>query len=108
MQALTKQENVVAELITNEFTVDEISVKLCISSHTVVSHKKNIFQKLDVKNIAGVARKYVIAHKDLFFSVVFLSIQFYCISIDTQQVRIFKTAKTAKVSRVIKGKRNEG
>lgn len=79
MKSLTKQQFKVAWLITLGYTVDEISVKLFISDHTVISHKKEIFKKLDVRNIAGVAREFVLAHKELFIVPLFLLVQ--CLSV---------------------------
>jgi len=39
-----------------EYSAKEIAQKLCISYHTAISHKKNIMQKLNVKNSAGMVR----------------------------------------------------
>jgi len=53
---LTSRELEVLELIGKEFTTPEIAEKLCISQHTVISHRKNLLQKLNVKNTAGLVR----------------------------------------------------
>lgn len=53
---LTTRELEVLELIGDEFTTPEIADKLCISQHTVISHRKNLLQKLNVKNTAGLVR----------------------------------------------------
>ncbi len=54
---LSKREFEVLQLISYEYTIDEIAKKLYVSSHTVVSHRKNLFVKMDAKNMAGVVRK---------------------------------------------------
>ncbi len=53
---LTSREREIVQLISQEFTTDEIAEKLFISVKTVESHKNNLFQKLGVKNSAGVVR----------------------------------------------------
>jgi DNA-binding NarL/FixJ family response regulator len=50
---LSKREKEIIQLIAKEYTTDEIADKLIISKHTVEAHRKNIFFKLQVKNIAG-------------------------------------------------------
>lgn len=54
---LSRREKDIIDLISKEFTTDEIAEKLCISKHTVEAHRKNIFSKLQVKNIAGLVKK---------------------------------------------------
>jgi len=53
---LTARELEVLELIGNEYTTPEIATKLCVSQHTIISHRKNLLQKLQVKNTAGLVR----------------------------------------------------
>ncbi len=53
---LTTRESEVLTLISQELTTDEIAEKLFISAKTVESHKSNLFQKLGVKNSAGLIR----------------------------------------------------
>ena len=50
---LTEREIEIVDLIANEKTSSEIANKLFISLSTVESHRKNIFNKLRVKNVAG-------------------------------------------------------
>lgn len=57
MKDLSTREKEVLYLIAYEFTMKEISAKLSISHHTVISHRKNLFLKLDAKNTAGLIRK---------------------------------------------------
>ena len=54
---VTKREREIINLIAQEFTVDEIAEKLFLSKHTVETHKKNIFFKLQVKTNAGLVKK---------------------------------------------------
>ena len=54
---ITKRETEILELIAYELTTKEIANKLYISTHTVISHRKNLMAKLDVKNTAGLVRK---------------------------------------------------
>lgn len=53
---LTRREREILELISKEYTTDEMSNKLCISSKTVEAHRSNLIQKLGVRNTAGVLR----------------------------------------------------
>ena len=54
---LTDREKEIIQLIANEYTTDEIAEKLYTSKNTVETHRKNIFYKLQVKNIAGLIKK---------------------------------------------------
>lgn len=56
---LSQREKEIIGLIAKEFTTDEIAVKLNISKNTIETHRKNIFFKLQVKNIAGLIYKAV-------------------------------------------------
>lgn len=58
---LTRRETEILELITNEYTNPEIAEKLFISIRTVDTHRRNLLDKLDVKNTAGLV-KYAIKH----------------------------------------------
>lgn len=53
---LSHREKDVLRLIVDEYTTKEIALKLCISQHTVESHRKNIISKLNVKNVAGLVK----------------------------------------------------
>lgn len=50
---LTKREVEVMILLARAYTVNESAEKLCISAHTVETHKKNIMAKLKLKNKAA-------------------------------------------------------
>ncbi|OFX52081.1 MAG: hypothetical protein A2046_06045 [Bacteroidetes bacterium GWA2_30_7] len=53
---LTKREREIIKLISNEFTNQEIADKLFISARTVDTHRRNLLQKLGVKNTAGLVK----------------------------------------------------
>lgn len=53
---LTKREVEIIRLIASEMTNQEIADKLNISLRTVDTHRRNLLQKLGVKNTAGLVR----------------------------------------------------
>lgn len=53
---ISAREKEVLQLIAYEHTAKEIAKKLYISTHTVISHRKNLFSKLGVRNTAGMIR----------------------------------------------------
>ncbi len=53
---LSRREQEVLKLIIQEFTTSEIAEKLFISQNTVETHRKNLLQKLNVRNTAGLVR----------------------------------------------------
>lgn len=68
---LSEREVEVITLIAEGLTNPEISEKLFLSKHTVNTHRKNIMQKLGVKNTAGIVmyavkEKYTTPNKYLF------------------------------------------
>ena len=50
---LSKRETEVLQLIINQFETDEIAEKLNLSLFTIRTHRRNIFEKLGVRNLAG-------------------------------------------------------
>jgi len=54
---LTKREKEVLKLIAEEKTTPKIAEELFISSHTVISHRKNLLVKFEVKNSVGLVKK---------------------------------------------------
>ncbi len=56
-QQISHRERQVLELIAYENTNNEIAQKLYISDQTVKTHRKNLLQKLSVKNTAGLVRR---------------------------------------------------
>ncbi|MEE9373057.1 MAG: helix-turn-helix transcriptional regulator [Saprospiraceae bacterium] len=57
LNKISPREREVLYLLAYEYTTDMIANKLYISYHTVVSHRKNLLAKLDVKNVAGLVRR---------------------------------------------------
>ncbi len=56
LSVLSDREVEILSLIAKGKTSTEISEELHISSRTVETHRKNIHQKLDIRNIAGLVR----------------------------------------------------
>ncbi|WP_162128260.1 response regulator transcription factor [Flavobacterium phycosphaerae] len=55
--SLSEREIEIVQLIAREFTTSDIATELNISINTVENHRKSIFVKLDVKNVAGMIRE---------------------------------------------------
>jgi DNA-binding NarL/FixJ family response regulator len=55
--ALTTKELTIMQLIIREFTTVDIAKELQLSVNTIENHRKNIFNKLDVSNVAGMVRE---------------------------------------------------
>jgi DNA-binding NarL/FixJ family response regulator len=53
LEGLTSRELEVLQLVACGFLNKQIADKLSISLHTVISHRKNITRKLQIKTIAG-------------------------------------------------------
>lgn len=56
LNQLTEREKEVLKLIAEECSTKEIAEKLFISPNTVETHRKNLFSKLKVKNLAGLVK----------------------------------------------------
>jgi DNA-binding NarL/FixJ family response regulator len=56
MSDLTQSETEIVKLIADGYTTKEIAAKKHISSHTVMTHRKNIFRKLGISNISELIR----------------------------------------------------
>lgn len=54
--SLTKREFEVLECVAEGLTTDQIASKLFVASSTIITHRKNIMQKLEVKNVAEMIR----------------------------------------------------
>jgi|TARA_B110000902_G_C14220409_1_gene554893 DNA-binding CsgD family transcriptional regulator len=54
---ITTREKEIIQLISEEYSTANIAVKLFLSKHTIETHKKNIFLKLQVHNAAGLIKK---------------------------------------------------
>ncbi len=62
--SLTLREKEIIALICKEYTTREIAGKLKLSPLTIETHRKNIFLKLKVKNIAGLVKFAIHNHLD--------------------------------------------
>ena len=56
LEHLTNREKEVLKLIAEEYTNPEIADKLFLSARTVDTHRRNLLQKLQVKNTAGLVK----------------------------------------------------
>lgn len=56
---LTSREREILELIIAEQTAQEIGEKLFLSVNTITTHRKNLLQKFQVRNTAGLVREAV-------------------------------------------------
>ncbi|MBN1790037.1 MAG: helix-turn-helix transcriptional regulator [Bacteroidales bacterium] len=65
-EVISEREKDVLKLVAIGMTNKEIAEKLYISSHTVITHRKNITSKLGIKTIAGLT-VYAIIHKLISF-----------------------------------------
>jgi DNA-binding NarL/FixJ family response regulator len=54
--SLTRREVEVIRCIAQEMTTKEMADNLFISEHTVMTHRKNLLRKLEVKNAAGLVK----------------------------------------------------
>lgn len=54
---LTRREKEILQLVGRSMTSRQIAEVLSISIHTVENHRKHLFQKFDVTNVAGLIRK---------------------------------------------------
>ncbi|WP_159947527.1 helix-turn-helix transcriptional regulator [Polaribacter septentrionalilitoris] len=55
-QSLTKQEKTILKLVTKGYNSKQIGEQLFISKHTVITHRKNIYTKLDASSLADLIR----------------------------------------------------
>lgn len=78
MKTLTTQEKKVAKYIANGYVGKQIANELCVSTHTIHTHTRNIRRKWQANNIADITRKYILALDDpkkVLLSLMFLTIQ---------------------------------
>ena len=54
---ISPREHEILYLIAFENSSKEIAKELYISEHTVITHRKNLLLKMEVKNTAGLIRK---------------------------------------------------
>ena len=55
MSSLSKREKEILRLVVQGYTDKQVAGELNISSHTAITHRKNIISKLKVKNTASLA-----------------------------------------------------
>jgi DNA-binding CsgD family transcriptional regulator len=53
---LSKRELQILHLLAYEYQTHEIAAELFISPHTVITHRRNLLTKLEVRNTAGMVR----------------------------------------------------
>ncbi|WAC10772.1 response regulator transcription factor [Dyadobacter pollutisoli] len=53
---LSKREVEILRLVASEYSTNRIANELCISDKTVETHRRNLFQKLGVKNSVGLTK----------------------------------------------------
>ncbi len=58
-EALTAREHEILQFIVKGFSYKEIAAQCAISAHTLNSHIKNIYQKLNIHSRAEIAAKYL-------------------------------------------------
>ena len=54
---LTPRQHQVLMLISNEYTTEEIARELGLAVGTIEVHRKALFQKFKVRNVAGLVKK---------------------------------------------------
>jgi len=54
---ITPREEQVLHQISFGLTTKEIASKLYVSDHTIISHRKNLLEKLEARNVAGLIRR---------------------------------------------------
>ena len=114
---ISPREMQVAELLAWGFTNKEISRQLFVSGETVKTHRKNIYEKLQLHNLADLTRWYFAETNNLnfgmkpvlkriivaFFLTLTVAIEYF--HIDAMRTRTVR-AKTEIVSRA-KGRRKK-
>ena len=55
-QTLTKREKEILKLIANDFSNNDVSEALFISTHSVKTHRRNIYRKLDIQKTSQLVR----------------------------------------------------
>lgn len=53
---LSKREIEILRLVASEYSTNKIASELCISDKTVETHRRNLFQKLGVRNSVGLTK----------------------------------------------------
>ncbi|MCE6991046.1 LuxR C-terminal-related transcriptional regulator [Dyadobacter sp. CY323] len=53
---MSKRETEILKLVASEYSTNRIASELFISGKTVETHRRNLFQKLGVKNSVGLTK----------------------------------------------------
>ena len=106
MNQLTNQETKIARLIAKGYVFKEIADMLCVSTHTIHTHTKNIRKKLEAKNIADITRIYILSldnPRQVLYAFVFAVMQISMVLTSTD----FEARKPTNriVNRTVKGRR---
>ena len=69
IEKITNRELEILKFVAEELSNKEIATKLFISPRTVETHKRNLIQKLKVKNVIGLVKYYleIVKRKDVFY-----------------------------------------
>lgn len=59
MKKLTKREDQILNLVFDDYSTKEISVKTGLSVNTISTYRKRIIKKLKVKSLYGAYKKYL-------------------------------------------------
>ena len=62
---LTHRELEILDLVVQEYSSKQIAAELHISNHTVISHRKNMMEKLEVKSVVGLVMWWCERRKNL-------------------------------------------
>ena len=106
MNQLTKTETKIAHHIAKGYVFKEIADKLCVSTHTIHTHTKNIRKKLNARNIADITRIYILSldnPKQVLYALVFAVMQITMVLSSTD----FEARKPTNriVNRTVKSRR---
>ena len=57
LNEISTREKQILKLIASEYSTREIADQLYLSPHTVISHRRNLLQKMQARNTAGLVRR---------------------------------------------------
>lgn len=57
LNEISTREKQILKLIASEYSTREIADRLYLSPHTVISHRRNLLQKMRARNTAGLVRR---------------------------------------------------
>jgi DNA-binding NarL/FixJ family response regulator len=68
LQKLTPRENQILKLLLQGFKTKEIAIQLNLKSNTISTVKRNIFSKLQVKNIIDIIKYFILIQHLVFIN----------------------------------------